>query len=202
MIGIYKITSPTNRIYIGQSINIEVRFISYKKLKCKGQIRLYESFLKHGIENHIFEILEECDILLLNERERHYQDLFLVISRKGLNCRLTKSSDKSGKLSDETKKKLSIAAKNISTEVRIKRSINRTGRKHTAESLIKMSEFQKNRKDKSYLKTASSKKVINIENNKVYESLREACIVNNLPYSYTSLMLTGKRKNNTKLKYL
>lgn len=30
MIGIYKITSPSNRIYIGQSIDIEARWKSYK----------------------------------------------------------------------------------------------------------------------------------------------------------------------------
>ena len=29
MIGIYKITSPTNRVYIGQSVNIKKRFRSY-----------------------------------------------------------------------------------------------------------------------------------------------------------------------------
>ena len=39
MIGIYKITSPTKRIYIGQSINIEKRFKSYEKLNCKSSDR-------------------------------------------------------------------------------------------------------------------------------------------------------------------
>jgi predicted GIY-YIG superfamily endonuclease len=32
-IGIYKITSPSNKIYIGQSINIERRIKQYKLLK-------------------------------------------------------------------------------------------------------------------------------------------------------------------------
>jgi len=35
MIGIYKITSPSNKVYIGQSINIEKRFKSYKRYDCK-----------------------------------------------------------------------------------------------------------------------------------------------------------------------
>ena len=37
LIGIYKITSPNDKIYIGQSIDIDRRFIQYQKLKCKKQ---------------------------------------------------------------------------------------------------------------------------------------------------------------------
>ena len=45
-IGIYKITSPSNKIYIGQSINIERRFKEYKTLKnCKFQI--FKKFIKN-----------------------------------------------------------------------------------------------------------------------------------------------------------
>lgn len=35
MIGIYKITSPTGKIYIGQSKNIPDRIKRYKGLRCK-----------------------------------------------------------------------------------------------------------------------------------------------------------------------
>ena len=50
------------------------------------------------MENHNFEILCECEIFELNNKERFYQDLYSVISKNGLNCKLTKSNDKSGKL--------------------------------------------------------------------------------------------------------
>ena len=44
-IGIYKITNLINgKIYIGQSVNILKRWLSYKKLNCKGQPKLYRSF--------------------------------------------------------------------------------------------------------------------------------------------------------------
>ena len=66
--GIYKITSPTNKVYIGQSTNSLFRFGAYKRLNCKKQTYLYNSFLKHGVENHTFEIIEECSIDILNER--------------------------------------------------------------------------------------------------------------------------------------
>jgi group I intron endonuclease len=110
MIGIYKITSPSNKIYIGQSVNIEKRFTTYKRLDCKNQNILYKSLIKYGVENHIFEILQECSIELLNERERYYQDLFLI-KNKTLNCKLTNTNDKSGVLSDETKLKISLSNK-------------------------------------------------------------------------------------------
>jgi group I intron endonuclease len=60
MIGIYKITSPSGKIYIGQSTNIENRFNSYRILDCKKQIKLYNSLKKYGWDNHIKEIVEEC----------------------------------------------------------------------------------------------------------------------------------------------
>lgn len=110
MIGIYKIISPTNKIYIGQSVNIEKRFYRYKKLYCKTQRKLYNSFLKYSVEQHIFEIIEECDIENLNERERHYQDLYDVTSKKGLNCVLQDITGKRNSISEETRLKMSKAS--------------------------------------------------------------------------------------------
>lgn len=125
MIGIYKITSPKKRVYIGQSIDIEKRFKSYSKLNCKGQVILYASFLKYGVESHKFEILCECEEKELNEKERYYQDLYSAISKNGLNCTLTKTNDRSGRISEHTKKKMSEAqlkAPKKSIETRLKHS--------------------------------------------------------------------------------
>jgi group I intron endonuclease len=86
MIGIYKITSPSNKIYIGQSKNVEKRIKFYKYTLAKGQPRLYNSFKKYGYENHTFEIIHCCEIHELFYFERYYQDLFSVELEKGLNC--------------------------------------------------------------------------------------------------------------------
>ena len=86
-IGIYKITNPKGKIYIGQSINIERRFKEYKKLYCSQSRKLYYSLKKYGVENHLFEIIEECDIILLNEREEYYILLFKS-HINGLNIKL------------------------------------------------------------------------------------------------------------------
>lgn len=72
--GIYEITSPSNRVYIGQSININKRWKNYKNSDCKGQPVLYKSFKKYSPKAHIFEIIEECDKSELNCRERFWQD--------------------------------------------------------------------------------------------------------------------------------
>lgn len=96
--GIYKITSPSGRIYIGQSSNINFRWNQYKKLQaCNKQILLFRSFKKYGVDNHIFEIIEECPNNLLNKKERFWQDYYDVLnSIKGLNCKLTSTEDKKG----------------------------------------------------------------------------------------------------------
>jgi len=75
MIGIYKITSPSGRIYIGQSVDINRRLSRYKNLskQVSSSIKLYRSLLKHGPENHIFEIVELCEKPFLNEKERYWQ---------------------------------------------------------------------------------------------------------------------------------
>jgi hypothetical protein len=111
MIGIYKITNPKGKPYIGQSIDIEKRFYVYKRGFGKSQVKRYRSFNKYGYDNHVFEIIEECDIEILNDRERYWQEYYDCIN-KGLNCRLTQSGDRSGKLSSETIRNMIISQKN------------------------------------------------------------------------------------------
>lgn len=112
--GIYKITSPSGKVYIGQSIDIELRFRSYNNCgsNIKNQTALYYSFMKHGIDNHVFEVVEECNIEDLNDRERYWQEFYNVIT-DGLNSRLQASEDKSGYLSQETINKISKNRKGI-----------------------------------------------------------------------------------------
>jgi len=106
MVGIYKITNPKGKIYIGQSINIEKRWErEYYTLQCKDQPKIYNSLKKYGPENHIFEIIEKCLLDQLNERERYWQDYYNVLE-EGLNLKLTNTEDRNGKHSDETISKM------------------------------------------------------------------------------------------------
>lgn len=214
MIGIYKITSFKGKIYIGQSINIEDRFKQYGYLKCKGQVRLHRSLKKYSVYNHIFEILENCEINQLNERERYWQDYYNVIGKNGLNCRLTKSDDKSGLMSDETKKKMSISmtGRKKSKECIEKSIIFHTGRKRSEQTKLNISNSLKGRilteKWKERISKSSRgnknrmRKVINLLTNEIYNSAKKAYIYSNYSYSGFVKCLNGTRKNLTNFKYL
>lgn len=96
MVGIYKITNPKNKVYIGQSSNIERRFAQYRCYSCERQIRLLRSFKKYGVNSHKFEIITLCDKNQLNDLERFYQDIYCSTNENGLNCILTKTGERTG----------------------------------------------------------------------------------------------------------
>ena len=88
MTGIYKITSPDNLVYIGQSINVKNRIKKYNLKNTINQKKLYQSFILYGIERHVFEIIEECDFSELGVKERYWQIHYNSIEN-GLNLRLS-----------------------------------------------------------------------------------------------------------------
>lgn len=196
MIGIYKITSPTKKVYIGQSIDIEKRFKYYKRKSCKGQVILLRSFNKHGIDKHKFEIIEICEAHELNDKERYYQDLYSVLNGCGLNCILTKSSDKSGvgiSHTKETKLKISISntgkIKSEKTRLLLSKSkIGNTiwvGRKHKEETKKLMSE-----------KSKSKTIILDLNTGVFYYSMSEYCNLYELKLSTFFTQVSGKRKKN------
>ena len=213
MVGIYKITSPSGKIYIGQSVNIEKRFLSYSKLlRCKTQIKLFRSFLKYEVINHKFEIIEECAIELLNERERYYQDLYDVLNN-GLNCKLTNTADKSGKLSEEVK--INISKGNIGkkrTEEQ-KQNISNSlkGRKIPEEVCLKMKHNALNMSEETKLKMSNSrkggknplsKKVICTNTLKVWDSITECSNDLGIRMKLLSRYLNNNHPNKTTIIYL
>jgi group I intron endonuclease len=167
MIGIYKITSPTSRIYIGQSINIENRKYAYSigNNNLKRQPKIYNSIKKHGIENHTFEILEECTIGQLNERETYWKQHYLEQSdnnwSKVLFCGLhdngggPKSEETKQKISnslsgikrtEETKNKLSLSLKGKNKTDNHKNNISNSKSNISNDTLSKMSQSLKGKK--------------------------------------------------------
>lgn len=86
--GIYKIENLINhKVYIGQSINIEARFVKHKS--CKDNCLIHKAIQKYGQNNFSYEIIEECDVQDLNEREiywiKFYQSCILNNLNKGYN---------------------------------------------------------------------------------------------------------------------
>lgn len=74
MVGIYKITNTENgKCYIGQSRDIEARWQKHlSSYKSSPDWELYRAFKKYGISKFTFEIVEECQIEELNEREVYW----------------------------------------------------------------------------------------------------------------------------------
>jgi group I intron endonuclease len=71
MIGIYKIISPSNKVYIGQTVDINRRL--YRDYKCSiSQPKLYNSIKKYGPENFIIDLIIECDVSIIYETEKKY----------------------------------------------------------------------------------------------------------------------------------
>jgi group I intron endonuclease len=154
MVGIYKITSPSGRIYIGQSIDIKARWKKYYKLECKDQRKLYNSLVKYTPEKHIFEIVEECVLNNLNEKENYYIIYFNSIG-KGLNIR---EAGNHGHHSDETKLIMSEKAK-----LRPLSWKNKTGIKLSKEHCNKISASKINHlcyNDEWYIKMMEGRKNI------------------------------------------
>jgi group I intron endonuclease len=125
--GIYKITSPTGKIYIGQSVDIERRWADHRSMpkSDKGNL-LYNSFLSHGVDSHKFEILERCSKEMLNEREIYYIEKYQTFDTEhGLN--LTKGGDSNVVFSKKTLQKMSEAKKGV-------RPKHLIGHKHSKET--------------------------------------------------------------------
>jgi group I intron endonuclease len=163
IIGIYKITNPENKIYVGKSINIKKRWIGYKNLFCEQQPLLYESFKKHGVENHKFEVLCECEKSQLNVLEIYYIKYYNSFNiNKGLN--LTTGGENGYVFSIETRLKIKYSNKNL-------------GRKHAEETKSKMRKSHQCRINKQnnnenqntqYINEHNSLTVINV----IFESVK------------------------------
>lgn len=86
MIGIYKITNKNSgKSYIGQSNDIERRFKEHQQKGASSRIPLDVAIQKYGKDAFTYEIIEECNIDELNEKEQYYIQLYDT-KNTGYNC--------------------------------------------------------------------------------------------------------------------
>lgn len=79
--GIYKITNiESQKCYIGQAVNIADRWKQHIKRGVGAETptrnKLYPAMYELGPEQFTFEILEECDKSLLDNREDYWQEFY------------------------------------------------------------------------------------------------------------------------------
>ena len=117
MVGIYKITNPERKSYIGLSKDIEKRFKSHKTLQFRGNTKLRESLIQYTPDSHLFEILEEINIFYLNrsegnallrKRERYWINLYKTFEN-GLNE--NRGGSGCGSHTEKSKQKISESLK-------------------------------------------------------------------------------------------
>lgn len=212
MIGIYKITNPKGKVYIGQSVNINKRFKTYRSLNknVQAQVKLYRSFKKYGLDKHVFEIVVECDIDRLNELERYYQDIYQVLT-SGLNLNLVNTDTKKKIISKEVRIKISNSTKGIRKGIKLTEEHKQKlrGKRNLSEEVL--NGFRERSRNKIYSKETklkmresnkSKKLVLNINTGIFYDCITEAeeayCLKKNSLYR----KLNGTRLNKTQFIYV
>ena len=209
--GIYKITSPTGRIYIGQAVDLNRRISKYSMNSTyKKQPKLKNSFLKHGVENHQFDIIEYCSEEDLNCSERFWQDEFDATSKTNLNCVLQDCGEKRKVYTEELRKKISDSklgeknpnwGKKMSQETIDKRNSNpyrktTKGKAHSEETRQKMRD---NHYDCNGGNNSKAKITICLNTGIFYDCLKDACEVYKLDYDSTKHKV--RKNKHEHLKY-
>lgn len=216
-IGIYKITNPSKKVYIGQSTNINRRINQYRKNCDKSQRLLFNSIKKYGFENHTVEILCECSVEQLNDLERKFISQYDSTDRKiGMN--LTTGGQDYFFHTKETRKRMSAAQKgNTKTlgrkqtiEEIAKRTRKTKGQKRSKDQREKMSKAQKgkNLSNETKMKMSKSfqyrgaKKVIDTSTGIIYGRVLDAANAINIKRGTLTSKLNGQITNNTTMKYV
>jgi hypothetical protein len=131
------------KVYVGQTKNPVARKAGhfYGAKKCHDR-PLYRSIRKHGAENFSFEVIEECDDTVINEREQFWVAHFDSFNpEKGYN--LTSGGNQHYLVSEETKQRLrrnhvGMKNKRHSLETIRKMRIAHLGRKHSEATKVKL----------------------------------------------------------------
>ena len=218
--GIYKITSPTGKIYIGQSRNINKRIYHYCGKLGIGQPKIHNSILKHGWENHDFEIICECDKSKLDEFEIYYIRKYnsfggkygLNLTEGGHNNNITnetktKISDslKGIKRSEETKLKIGKIPYITTTEINNKISGSLKDIKRSEETKLKMREskigkYHSQESKNKISSTKSSTYTIYTPNNKILYKFHGNIKKKLKEFGFPEHTFCNTYRNNTKIK--
>lgn len=142
--GIYKLTAPDGRCYIGSSCHIEKRLTEHNCLLTRNKHyngRLQRAWNEYKHFDH--ETVEVCDRTMLAEREQHWiNELQSYLIDRGLNAARNAQNNPQ---TDDTRRNIGDGnrGKRRTVEVRLAISENMKGRKLSAESRLKLGESLK-----------------------------------------------------------
>jgi group I intron endonuclease len=150
-IGIYCIKNiENNKQYIGSSVNIISRWYGHKtKLRYNKHENKYlqRSWNKYGENAFIFEIIEETNKEDMKEKESYYIQLYKTLDRNdGYNMCKDPFHSRLGLTNSEThNRRIGKANKGrkFSQDIIEANRLRNIGRKHTEETIKKMSETHK-----------------------------------------------------------
>lgn len=108
--GIYTITSPSNKIYVGQTVDLKMRVRFYERNNCFSQRKLHYSLLKYSWGAHAFEVVMPLRDGLSQEIKTFYEQFFMDYYRSlGYELLNVREAGSTGKTSPETKKRQSLS---------------------------------------------------------------------------------------------
>ena len=199
MIGIYKITNKINgKSYVGKSINIERRIAEHKCINHETNKSLKFAYKKYGLDNFEFEILEQCLEEELNEKEIYYIQKIKPeynrttggdgspshkISNKTRQILVEKGKEFWNRLSEEQKNNIiknnlkgRPIGHDVSSETREKLRQSNLGKKQSKLTIEKRKQTFLEKKKNGYIQTNENhrKKVICVETNEIFESVKKA----------------------------
>jgi len=163
--GVYKITNPFGKCYIGQSSNIERRIIEHKYNGKNKKIKLSNSISNYGIDNHKIDI----PFISENKYERERMESIYIRLLDSINNGLNH---------------IDIIS-NIGSF---------SGKKHTKENVDKIKQRMNGVKPQWAIDKVK-KSIYCEYNNKTYGSLIECAKDLNISQPLASMQYNGKRPN-------
>ncbi len=142
MTVIYKITSPSGKLYVGKTYDLRKRVNCHKCATRKGSsVILHNSIRKYGWDAHKLEIIEEVTEDLLNEREIFWiAELKTYCYDNPMGLNMTKGGD-----GQRTTWMHDLARRKHASETRSGVNASFYGKKHTDEAKKAMSEKTRKR---------------------------------------------------------
>lgn len=201
--GIYKIVCNENhKIYVGSSSDIKSRWNRHKHnmKNNRGNPNMLNSYKKYGNTSFSFEVIEECDVKMLIEREIYWANFYKSQGYVLFNCgdfiesptrRLKPSLEIRQKISKSLLGNTRTKGKKVTEETKnkISNSLKLLGRKMSQSNLEKLRVANKKPKSEEHkLNISKSRtesygiKLICLDTNEIFNSYKEAADKFNVPY--------------------